>query len=149
MREERLEVGELWRSVNREMHLFMRRVFQGGELPFMALVLLRHINREPGVSLVELARRSDSAKSHVSKMIEHLERQGFVEKRPDPDDQRLVRLHLTKAARDVMAETEARAQEAWSRVVDEVPEGQLDDVMRGLRILMGALETLNRKDGQV
>lgn len=148
MREQRLEIDELWRSVNREMHIFMRHIHQGCELPFMTLVLMRHIDREPGITVIELARRSGSAKSHVSKMVDQLGRQGFVEKRPDPDDQRLVRLYLTRSAREAMAELQGRVRDAWTQVVNELPEGQLDDVVRGLRIFLSTLETLNKKATQ-
>ncbi|MGE5589695.1 MAG: MarR family winged helix-turn-helix transcriptional regulator [Bacillota bacterium] len=147
MSEQRVEIGELWRSLNREMHVFMKRLFEGSGLPPMAMFLLRRIDREPGITVVELARRSDTAKSHVSKMTELLERQGLLEKQPDPGDQRLVRLYLTKAARERMADMEARIQEAWQRVIQEVPDGQVADVIRGVRVLLGALEAVNRRDG--
>lgn len=147
MSQQSVVIGELWRGLNREMHCFMKRLFEGSGLPPMAMFLLRHVDREPGITVVELARRSEAAKSHVSKMTEQLERLGFVEKRPDPGDQRLVRLYLTSVARDRMAYMEARIEEAWRRVIQEVPEGQVDDVTRGLRVLLGALEAVNRQDG--
>lgn len=141
----RAEISELWRTANREIHDRFRQAFRGCELPFGALILLRHINQQPGVPVSELARQSGTVKSHVSKMVEQLVRQGYVEKRTDPADQRLVRVYVTQSAADTMAEMEARAQDAWSGVVAEVPEGQLADVARGLRILVAALEKANGK----
>ena len=142
---QRTEVGELWRKINKDIHHRFRDAFRGCDLPFGGLLLLRHIGRQPGVTVGELARRSGMVKSHVSKMLEQLVRQGYVERRADPADKRLVRAYVTQSATDRMAEMEARAQDAWSAVMDEVPEAQLEDVARGLRILLAALETANGK----
>lgn len=145
MPELRKEIGELWRDVNREVHERFRQAFRQSEMPVIALVLLRTIGHHPGVTIGELARRSGTVKSHVSKTVERLERQGFVEKRQDPEDQRLVRLFLTHLADELTAEMESRAMVVWSGITDAVPEGQLHDVMRGLRILRDALESSKEK----
>lgn len=141
----RAEISELWRTASREIHDRFRQAFRGCEIPFGALILLRHIDRQPGVAVNELARQSGIVKSHVSKMVEQLVRQGYVEKRTDPADQRLVRVYVTQSAADSMAEMETRAHGVWSAVLDEVPEGQLADVARGLRIVVAALEKANGK----
>ena len=145
MPEPRVEVGELWRSVNREIHEHFRQAFRGSDLPFGVLFLLRHVDRQPGVTVSELARQAGIVKSHVSKMMEQLFRQGYVEKRADQADQRLVRVYVTQSGRRSMAEMEACAQDAWSSVMDEVPEARMEDVVRGLRILLSALEKSNGK----
>lgn len=142
---QRAEVGELWRSVNRGVHEHFRQTFQEADLHFGAVHVLRYIKREPGVTVSELARRAGIAKSHVSKMIEQLCRRGYLEKRPDPSDQRLLHVHVTPAAADRVAEMEARGEAAWAGVMDQIPEGHLEDVARGLRILLTALEKSNAR----
>jgi DNA-binding MarR family transcriptional regulator len=109
------------------------------------LILFRHISEEPGVPVSELARRSGLVKSHVSKMIEQLVQQGYVEKRTDPTDHRLLRIYRTENAPGTMSEMEARAHEVWSSIMAELPEEQLEDVVRGLRVLLMALEKSTRK----
>ncbi len=141
----RAEIGELWRQIHRETRDRFRQAFRGCELPFIALILLRQIKMQPGVTVSELARQSGTVKSHVSKMVEQLVRQGYVEKKPDPTDQRLLRVYLTQTATDTMAGMEDRAHGIWSEVMEEIPEGQIADVTRGLRILLAALESANRK----
>ncbi|HEY3316714.1 MAG TPA: MarR family transcriptional regulator [Bacillota bacterium] len=138
------EIGELLRSVNRAIHDRFRQAFQGCELHPGAMFMLRHISQEPGLTVGELAKRAGTAKSHVSKMMEQLVQQGYVEKRADPTDQRLVRIHVTRAAAENLSEMEERAREAWAGVVREIPQGQMEQVVRGLRILLTALEKANR-----
>ncbi len=140
----RTEIGELWRQVNRQMHDRFKQVFRDSDLPFGAMIALRHIQQMPGVTVSELARRSGVVKSHVSSMMDQLARRRYVEKRTDPEDQRLVRVYVAQGAVDQMAEMETRMREAWSGALDEVPDDQLEEVARGLRILLTALENANR-----
>src|SRR5690606_12877926 len=97
------EIAVLGQHVNREMRALMLRAGKEYELPPFSFMLLRHIKEEPGVTLSELARRVGAAKSHISTTLEHLVKEGYVEKRSDPSDQRLVRLRVTEAARSVFA----------------------------------------------
>ncbi|HEY3365163.1 MAG TPA: MarR family transcriptional regulator [Symbiobacteriaceae bacterium] len=144
MPELRAEIGELWRSVHREMHERFKHAFRGQEMPG-ALMFLRHIDLEPGATVSELARRSGMVKSHVSNMLEQLFRMGYIEKRSDPADQRLLRIYPTPAVAEIKAAMEARFKEVWAVVMDEIPEGQLADVARGFQILLAALEKANGK----
>lgn len=143
MSELRVELGELWRSVNREMHDRLRAAFREVEFSPVTVTLLRQMHHEPGVTVGQLARCAGTVKSHVSKLVEQLVEQGLVEKRSDPDDQRLVRLYLTQAAADTRAQMEDRVQTAWGSIVDEIPEEELASVVSGLRTLLRAL---NRSD---
>lgn len=145
MPELRGEIGQLWYSVNREVHDRLRQAFRESDIPIMGLILLRTIDHCPGVTVGELARRSGTVKSHVSKTVERLARQGYVDRRPDPDDQRLVRLFLTKASADIMGDMEARAKVVWSGITAGMEPEQLAEVTRGLRILLQALESTKEK----
>jgi len=140
MPEPRAEIGELWRTVNHEIHDRFRQAFRGCDLPVGALILLRLIAHEPGMTVSEVARRSGMVKSHVSNVVEQLVRRDYVEKRPDTADLRLLRVYAKQGATGGMAEMEDRAHSVWSAVMDEVPEGQLADVAHGLRILLAALQ---------
>ncbi len=140
MPDTRAEIGDLWRSISKGMHEHFRQALQDSNLHFGALMVLRHVQREPGVTVSELARRSGVVKSHASKMIEQLCRDGYLEKRPDDSDQRLLHVYLTASAVDRVNEMEALAHRAWSRLMDAVPEGQLDDVLRGFKAIAAALE---------
>lgn len=140
------EVSTLWRSVNRLMHDRFRQAFQGCELHPGAMFLLRSISQEPGLTIAELTRRSGTVKSHVSKMADQLVSQGYVEKRADPADQRLTRIYATRAAADIVANVEERAGEAWAGVAKAIPADQREHVVRGLHVLLSALEKANKPE---
>ncbi len=145
MPEPRAELGELWRSVNREILERLREAFRGCDLHFGVLFVLRSIHRQPGVTVGELTRQSGMVKSQVSKLVDQLVRRGYVRKESDPADQRLVRVYGTESGGATMAEMEERARHAWAGVMDAVPVDQLVDIERGVRILLTALEKANAK----
>lgn len=140
MAESRGEVGQLWWQVNRELHERFRRAIRELGLPPVAMILLRQIHDEPGVTVSELARRVGTAKSHVSNLVDQLVAQGYLEKRTDPTDQRLLRVYMTNAAISLKAKMDERAKAMWAEILAEMPDEQLALVVAGLRTLLAALE---------
>jgi DNA-binding MarR family transcriptional regulator len=71
---------------------------------------------EDGLRIGEIARRARLSKQTMTTMVRLCERDGLVERRPDPDDGRATRVHLTAKARrfepraeDVLAALEREA----------------------------------------
>lgn len=60
---------------------------------------LRVLWREDGITQSELSRRVDMREPTTVVAIKGLERSGFVFRRPDPTDQRKVRVFLTRKAK--------------------------------------------------
>lgn len=54
---------------------------------------------EDGMRLGELAKRAGLTKQTLTSLIRRIENQGYVERRPDPQDGRAARLYLTQKAR--------------------------------------------------
>ncbi len=68
--------------------------------------ILIHLDRNPGLTQKELAHLVEVEPMTVARLVDRLEAPGYVERRPDPGDRRVWRLHLTPAARPVLAEIE-------------------------------------------
>jgi MarR family transcriptional regulator, organic hydroperoxide resistance regulator len=54
---------------------------------------------EDGLRMGEIARRARLSKQTITTMVRLCERDGLIERRPDPDDRRATRVHLTAKAR--------------------------------------------------
>ncbi|HQE93961.1 MAG TPA: MarR family transcriptional regulator [Anaerolineae bacterium] len=63
--------------------------------------LLFELWAQDGQTHKELARRLHIRAATVTKMVQRMEKTGFVERRNDPDDQRVSRVCLTDAGRDI------------------------------------------------
>ena len=71
----------------------------GGQVPY----LLR-ICRMPGLSQDEIARGLYVNKSTAARVIAHLEKSGYVERRPSEEDRRRILLYPTQKALDALPE---------------------------------------------
>lgn len=139
MADPRIAVGELWREVNRSIHDRFRQAWRGSDLHPGAMFMLRHLRTEPGLSVSELARRAGVVKSGASKWVDQLSQMGLVAKRPDPDDQRLLRLFLTGEGALKIQEMEANVETAWLSLIEAISPADLAEVEKGLRILKEAV----------
>ena len=64
-----------------------------------ALVVLKH---HPGMSQAEMADRLEVEPITLARIIDRLEVSGWVERRADPSDRRIKRLHLTQQVQSVV-----------------------------------------------
>jgi DNA-binding MarR family transcriptional regulator len=66
--------------------------------------MLRSLWAQEGLTHTDLARRLRVQPATITKMIQRMEKAGFVERRPDPEDERVSRVYLTQAGRAVQAD---------------------------------------------
>ena len=95
------------------------------------------------MTISELARRSGTVKSNVSKTVDQLTQQGWLRKEPDPLDQRLLRVYKNDCSSDEMAKMQMLVHEAWSRILPDIRQDQLEGIVDSLRLLLEALERAN------
>src|ERR1700756_5444866 len=70
-------------------------------------VILVRLERQPGISQNEMAAICEVEPITVGRLVDRLEARGLIERRPDPGDRRVRRLHLLPAAKPVLADIEA------------------------------------------
>ena len=66
-------------------------------------VILMHLQKHPGWTQNEMANHCEIEPITVARLIDRLQACGCVERRPDPTDRRLNRLHLLPAAEPIIA----------------------------------------------
>ena len=67
-------------------------------------VILARLSRQPGLSQNELATICEVEPITVGRLVDRLEARDMVERRPDPTDRRVKRLHLLPAAEPVLVQ---------------------------------------------
>ncbi len=58
--------------------------------------VMEHLAFEDGLRLNDLATRAGITPQSMGQFVDELEDLGYVERRPDPDDRRAKRIHLTR-----------------------------------------------------
>lgn len=81
--------------------------------------MLRALWKQEGLAHSELAAQLHVQPSTMTKMVKRMEKAGFVERKSDPDDQRVSRVYLTDAGRAVQAEV----KQVWRTMEEETFDG--------------------------
>jgi DNA-binding MarR family transcriptional regulator len=68
--------------------------------------VLRALWARDGITQSELAEQLDRCPATITKMVQRMEKAGFVERKPDPGDERLSRVYLTDAGRNIKSAVE-------------------------------------------
>jgi DNA-binding MarR family transcriptional regulator len=87
-----------------------------------------------------LSRITGLAKSNVSKAVDALAEMGFVDKRSDPRDQRLIRLYATDEAKAHFRKALNEVLKSVSAAVSGLPDDQLDSIVASLEALKQAVQ---------
>ncbi len=74
---------------------------------------------QDGQTHTELAGRLHIQASTVTKMVQRMEKAGFIARRPDPDDQRVSRVYLTEAGHAVREDV----NRVWRQLEEETFTG--------------------------
>jgi DNA-binding MarR family transcriptional regulator len=73
--------------------------------------ILARVERQPGLSQSELAAICEVEPITVARLVDRLEKRGLLERRADPHDRRIWRLHNLPPARPILDEITAYRQE--------------------------------------
>jgi DNA-binding MarR family transcriptional regulator len=97
--------------------------------------ILIWLERQPGISQKELAELLDVEPMTVARLIDRLQTRGMVERRPDPRDRRIWRLHLCPDAYPMLREIERERAELAKEICAGLDPKTVD-------IVTGALCTM-------
>lgn len=89
-------------------------------------MILVRLERQPGMSQNELAALVEVEPITVGRLVDRLERRGFVERRPDATDRRIWRLHLMPAATPMLKEIAKARAELNTILVADISQKNLD-----------------------
>ena len=98
-------------------------------------VILARLARQPGMTQNEMAGLCEVEPITVARLIDRLEARGLVERRADPADRRIRRLHLLPAAKPIL-ETITDARESMNaRITAGLDEKTRNTLIDALLVL--------------
>src|SRR6201993_3573714 len=69
-------------------------------------IILARLARQPGMTQNEMAGMCEVEPITIGRLVDRLEARGLLERRLDPADRRIRRLHLLPAAKEILAKIE-------------------------------------------
>lgn len=105
---------------------------------------LKRIHQSEGITQAELADLLDMEPIAVGRVIDRLQKAGFLERRSDPDDRRVWRLHLLPQSAAVMVDIEAVATSVREDCLAGVDAAELEIALKVLGEIRENLSQLDR-----
>lgn len=118
----------------------------GLRISLAGLGVLRVLLDEDGLKSSEVADRAWSTPGTVTAVVNTLARDGFVERRPDEADRRIVRLYITDQGRAVITYYVSQAAPRWRKAFDFVDKDDEAVVRRFFVQMIGHLGRLMREE---
>lgn len=91
-------------------------------------------------TMKELAAHVGLHQSTVTRIVEKLERAGYISRDRNPRNLREVLVDLTHSGRQVHQRLDEQSSQVFSAVLDLLPEGQQQAVVQSLELIAGFLE---------
>ncbi len=113
-------------------HMAFRTLFQADGLPPAQAGAMKEVLRHPGLSQRELADKLHIQRATATVMLQKMEKAGYVDRRPDQDDQRISRIYPTEQARATDAETQKTVITYFSRCFGGISGEDFDRLVRTL-----------------
>ena len=95
-------------------------------------VILARLARQPGMTQNEMAGLCEVEPITVGRLVDRLEARGLLERRLDPADRRIRRLHLLPAAEPILAEIQRYKSELLRDITSDLDEATMEIVTDAL-----------------
>jgi DNA-binding MarR family transcriptional regulator len=110
-------------------HMAFRSLFREDGLPPAQAGAMRVIIRTPGMSQRELADKLHIQRATATVMLQKMEKAGYIDRRPDQDDQRISRIYPTATAITADAENRKNVSAYFSRCFQNIPQQDFDTMV--------------------
>ena len=95
-------------------------------------VILARLARQPGMTQNEMAGLCEVEPITVGRLVDRLEARGLLERRLDPSDRRIRRLHLLPAAEPILQEIQRYKSELLRDITEDLDEATMEIVTDAL-----------------
>ena len=107
--------------------------------------VLTRVYQMPGISQSELTDILDVQKAALGRMVDRLNQKGWLERRSDPNDRRVNRIHLTKEVSGLMKKTRVIAAEIRSLAMSDISVESREDFIDTLVKIKSNLTSFQEK----
>lgn len=147
-------IGFMLVHIGREMRNFATARFETYGITPEQWGILHQVEQSGGVSQVELARQSNRDQAGITRLLDQLERQGWVERRANPADRRSFLIHCTERGKTQCRVLEGAEREMNAAVLRDMGDQEVVRLMRELQRIAAGIQAcrgrggLGEKDGR-
>ena len=133
-------IGRLDQGVRRQL----RQLLAPHGLSVPELTVLSVLQRRPGLSNAQLARRALITPQSMNDVVAGLESRGLVKRTVDPSHGRILLTRLTPAGHGMLRRVTPSINALQAQLLEDIPAAERDVVVRGLISVMQRLREGNQ-----
>ncbi len=129
------QIGLLYRAMMKALETETAPLGIGsGRISYLFIL---YINE--GLTQQEMANRLQADKGAVARTLAQLEEQGYVSRRADPSDKRVMRVYLTAKSKALQGDLEQAVERVITRLHEDIDSGDHDIIKVQLRQMLASL----------
>jgi DNA-binding MarR family transcriptional regulator len=137
----------LKRLMHQFRHQVDERLRRSSDLSFAHLVTLDQLAQEPGVAGARLARSLLVTAQTMTGLLRRLEREGSVERRPDPQNRRADRWFLLPSGQERLNAARGAGAPVMTQMLSRLSSKEVSELRGYLERCVEGLETDVRREG--
>lgn len=114
------------------------RKWHRGELSLIHLNVLALLELHGAMPMSRLAEALDVSVASATGIVSRMEERGFVERRHDEEDRRVVLVHATPSAGDVFRDIDQHRRDGLRQLLERLSDEQIAGLLEGHRALRAA-----------
>lgn len=134
------DVGDIVKRIVRNFALFERDRIKPLGFTMTQCYCLLEIMKKDRLTMQELSEKMNLNTSTMTRIVDKLVRDGYVERKRSETDRRIVTVGLTDKGALSARELNDTINSQYERIVKNLPKGRIDEVLSAVSLLMEALE---------
>lgn len=136
----------LKRLMHQFRHLVDERLRRSSDVSFAHLVTLDQLQQEPGIAGAQLARRLLVTAQTMTGLLRRLEKEGSVERRPDPHNRRADRWFLLPDGQERLNAARSSGSPVMTQMLSLLSAKEVGELRNYLERCVDGLEQEGRRD---
>ena len=137
------EVGFMMQKLVRVFQLFERDEIKTYGFTTSQCNTILGLYKSRGLTMNELSEKMNLNSSTMTRILDNLVRDKYILRDKDEFDRRIVIVSLTDKGKDVAKKIDITLKEYYKKVIANIPEGQVEEVLKSVNILQKAFERAN------
>lgn len=137
------EVGEMVQKLVRMFQLFERDQIKVHGFTTSQCYTLLEIYKSGSLTMSELSDKMNLNTSTMTRVLDNLVRDKYVSRDKELSDRRIVVISLTDKGKNAALVLSRTVNDYYRRVIENIPEGQVDEILKSVGRLLSAFEKAN------
>lgn len=137
------EVGLMIQKLVRVFQLFERDQIKTHGFTTSQCYTMLELYKSGSLTMNELSEKMNLNSSTMTRILDNLVRDKYISRDRDKPDRRIVLVSLTDSGKEAAKNLDITVKEYYKKIIANIPEGQVDDILKSVNTLQKAFEKAN------